>query len=197
MIYGSAIIFTPIKLFPLDKFLNGELFNQMHIFKISWCTSILLPWIIFFLEIYKAIWAEIDGPLPSSHQQDWALWLFVYGCYFSRCEDGSSRSLRSYFLDAPIFIFKIWLPKYKAVFFYLVGKHDCASLRSLHFQQESRDCIKGQDSTELSVFSIRTTRSWKLLELKYDKDWEGSESKPAMLAPCQILTYQILKANKQ
>ena len=46
MIYGSGIIFSPIKLFPLDKFLNGELFNQMYIFQISQCTSILLPQII-------------------------------------------------------------------------------------------------------------------------------------------------------
>ena len=108
MIYGSGIIFSPIKLFPLDKFLNGELFNQMYIFQISQCTSILLPQIIS--EMSKAMWAKIDVPLSSSQTENYyCLFTVVTSVDVEMLFQGSSHFSSLILL---FFSFKIWLPKH-------------------------------------------------------------------------------------
>ena len=199
MIYGSGIIFSPIKLFPLDKFLNGELFNQMYIFQISQCTSILLPQIIS--EMSKAMWAKLGVPLSSWHRPDWELLLSVYSCYFSRCGNAVARFFSVFFFDSLIFPVKIWLPKHWAGQKVLLGfsirryrkpwtnllvntmqsnvSLTCTQTwlcsinsRSFHFQWENRDVVKGQDRERDSIeWPGFSTRSWKLLEMKYDKGW--------------------------
>lgn len=200
---GQASFFSPIKVFPLDTFLNGELLNQNVRFEdLSTCFHFVA------MDNFGNVWGHFSKKkntqktngctafIISSAGQSATVagWLAVVisldvrmvfqGC-FHLC-----------FFDSPTFILKLDHLHTKLSLFTFGEAWLCLLNFSTREQRLHGRPNRNVDSAKRSDPPDWTTRSRKIPELKYEKDRQGPEGKPTRWAPGQIPSKYLRQVSK-